>query len=289
MSCLDVLCGARQGLPPSVPAGFKEQYGQLGRQRGTRMLEAEDAKDKQETEAETEEAAKEPEYLNSRCVLFTYFQGDIGDVVDEHFTRALSQTSDCRAELKCSKTWRDSSPVPSSQCTTFPASFWSSSYQPQVAPCIAGVHTDFPAASTTPAVAFHNSDPLGWGHSLQQPSLANPATFTDSWHYQLASQASPSYPHVHDVYSHLHHHHHQHPHHLLHHSHSSHLDPRYSSLLVPAMRAAHSRNSTTTCDMTKGDGTSTSQPWTGTFQGMVDISFDAAFTHPDAGKGAGWF
>ncbi|KAK2505191.1 hypothetical protein MC885_000840, partial [Smutsia gigantea] len=27
---------------------------------------------------------------NSRCVVFTYFQGDIGTVVDEHFSRALS-------------------------------------------------------------------------------------------------------------------------------------------------------------------------------------------------------
>lgn len=26
---------------------------------------------------------------NSRCVLFTYFQGDISSVVDEHFSRAL--------------------------------------------------------------------------------------------------------------------------------------------------------------------------------------------------------
>lgn len=33
------------------------------------------------------------EYLSSRCVLFTYFQGDISAVVDEHFSRALSQTS----------------------------------------------------------------------------------------------------------------------------------------------------------------------------------------------------
>lgn len=35
----------------------------------------------------------ETEYLSSRCVLFTYFQGNIGDVVDEHFSRALSQSS----------------------------------------------------------------------------------------------------------------------------------------------------------------------------------------------------
>lgn len=33
------------------------------------------------------------EYLSSRCVLFTYFQGDISAVVDEHFSRALSQTT----------------------------------------------------------------------------------------------------------------------------------------------------------------------------------------------------
>lgn len=33
----------------------------------------------------------EAEYINSRCVLFTYFQGDISSVVDEHFSRALSQ------------------------------------------------------------------------------------------------------------------------------------------------------------------------------------------------------
>lgn len=34
--------------------------------------------------------APEAEYLSSRCVLFTYYQGDISSVVDEHFSRALS-------------------------------------------------------------------------------------------------------------------------------------------------------------------------------------------------------
>lgn len=42
----------------------------------------------------------EAEYLSSRCVLFTYFQGDIGDVVDEHFSRALSQPSTFSSETK---------------------------------------------------------------------------------------------------------------------------------------------------------------------------------------------
>lgn len=42
----------------------------------------------------------EAEYLSSRCVLFTYFQGDIGDVVDEHFSRALSQSRTFNGETK---------------------------------------------------------------------------------------------------------------------------------------------------------------------------------------------
>ena len=42
----------------------------------------------------------EAEYLGSRCVLFTYFQGNIGDVVDEHFSRALSQSSTFNGETK---------------------------------------------------------------------------------------------------------------------------------------------------------------------------------------------
>lgn len=38
--------------------------------------------------------APEAEYLSSRCVLFTYYQGDISSVVDEHFSRALSSYMD---------------------------------------------------------------------------------------------------------------------------------------------------------------------------------------------------
>lgn len=42
----------------------------------------------------------ETEYLGSRCVLFTYFQGEIGDVVDEHFSRALNQSSTFSGDTK---------------------------------------------------------------------------------------------------------------------------------------------------------------------------------------------
>ncbi|MBN3299547.1 VGLL3 protein, partial [Amia calva] len=72
---------------------------------GKQAQQQETAQQQQQQEAEAEEEGgragglvKEPqpaetEYLSSRCVLFTYFQGDIGDVVDEHFSRALSQPS----------------------------------------------------------------------------------------------------------------------------------------------------------------------------------------------------
>lgn len=42
----------------------------------------------------------ETEYLGSRCVLFTYFQGEIGDVVDEHFSRALNQAATFSGDTK---------------------------------------------------------------------------------------------------------------------------------------------------------------------------------------------
>lgn len=53
-----------------------------------------------ESELKDNTPPAEAEYLSSRCVLFTYFQGDIGDVVDEHFSRALSQPSSFSVESK---------------------------------------------------------------------------------------------------------------------------------------------------------------------------------------------
>lgn len=48
---------------------------------------------KEEDCAREKDHPPEAEYISSRCVLFTYFQGDISSVVDEHFSRALSQPS----------------------------------------------------------------------------------------------------------------------------------------------------------------------------------------------------
>lgn len=66
--------------------------GALSGRRSTSDLELKDGPQPAETE-----------YLGSRCVLFTYFQGDIGDVVDEHFSRALSQSSTFNSETKALK------------------------------------------------------------------------------------------------------------------------------------------------------------------------------------------
>uniref|UniRef100_A0AAY4E182 Uncharacterized protein n=1 Tax=Denticeps clupeoides TaxID=299321 RepID=A0AAY4E182_9TELE len=56
------------------------------------------------------------EYISSRCVLFTYFQGSIGDVVDEHFSRALSQPSAFTGETKPARPWKAVSTSPCFFC-----------------------------------------------------------------------------------------------------------------------------------------------------------------------------
>ena len=49
--------------------------------------------DKLPREGERESQPRGTQYLTSNCVLFTYFSGDPATVVDEHFSRALSQPS----------------------------------------------------------------------------------------------------------------------------------------------------------------------------------------------------
>lgn len=61
----------------------------------THLRPEEGPKEKQE--------APEAEYLSSRCVLFTYYQGDISSVVDEHFSRALSTYMDGDGKRRASE------------------------------------------------------------------------------------------------------------------------------------------------------------------------------------------
>lgn len=50
-----------------------------------------------------EKQVGEAEYLSSRCVLFTYYQGDISSVVDEHFSRALSSCTGMDGKRRASQ------------------------------------------------------------------------------------------------------------------------------------------------------------------------------------------
>ncbi|CAL1582860.1 unnamed protein product [Knipowitschia caucasica] len=188
----------------------------------------------------------EAEYLSARCVLFTYFKGEIGDVVDEHFSRALSQASSFSSESKpirvtqpapstSSAAWKDgSSALESPSHSSWATSCSSQSSVP--------VHPDF---SPSP-VSFPPESTLWTGHVFSQNNLPPPAaaaaaaaatSLSDSWCYSLNPQTSPSYPSVHDVYhshSHSHNLHPRHAHPMLHSytAHSPTLDPRFSPLLL---------------------------------------------------------
>ncbi|XP_076603514.1 transcription cofactor vestigial-like protein 3 [Chaetodon auriga] len=188
----------------------------------------------------------EAEYLSSRCVLFTYFQGDISDVVDEHFSRALSQSSTFNSETKPIRVtqppasapaglWKDAGCLSEGQSS----SVWSNTYPTQAGSCLpsvsVSVHPDF---SSSP-VSFNHPDGALWAdHVLSQASLPPPATLPDSWTYSLNPQSTSGYPNVHNVY-HPHPHIHTRHHHPMLHSYPTHsptLDPRFNPLLLPGVR-----------------------------------------------------
>ncbi|XP_074224544.1 transcription cofactor vestigial-like protein 2 isoform X1 [Camelus bactrianus] len=188
---------------------------------------------KEEEGSPEKERPPEAEYINSRCVLFTYFQGDISSVVDEHFSRALSQPSSYSPSCTSSKAprssgpWRDGS-FPMSQ-RSFPASFWNSAYQtPMPAPLgspLAAAHSELPFAAAAAAAADPYSPAALHGHLHQ--GAAEP------WHHAHPHHAHPHHPYalggalgtqaaayprpaaVHEVYA-------------------PHFDPRYGPLLMPA-------------------------------------------------------
>ncbi|CAL8266839.1 unnamed protein product [Lota lota] len=206
----------------------------------------------------------EAEYLSARCVLFTYFQGSIGDVVDEHFSRALSQSGafsrGTKPVLRVTQQ-QPSTPLPgplwkdgASQSEGPIMNMWSSGgYPSQAGPCLPpssiSVHPDFSCAvSPSP---FPPADGALWpGHALTQASLPDSHS---SWSYPGQSGAGSSYPQIHDLYPHhpasvhghhphMHSHHgHRFPHgHMLHsfpsHGPAAALDPRFSHLLLPGVR-----------------------------------------------------
>ena len=51
-------------------------------------------KGEKDKEGMVEEDQKSAQYLSANCVIFTYYSGDISKVVDDHFSKALSQSND---------------------------------------------------------------------------------------------------------------------------------------------------------------------------------------------------
>nr|XP_038033055.1 transcription cofactor vestigial-like protein 2 isoform X1 [Anas platyrhynchos] len=178
---------------------------------------------KEEDCSPEKERPPEAEYISSRCVLFTYFQGDISAVVDEHFSRALSQPSSFSlgsAKARNAGSWRDGS-FPMSQ-RSFPPSFWNSTYQPSSVPATlssplaAAAHSELPFAAATDPYApaslhghLHQGGPEAWHHAHHHHHHHH--------HHPYLGTQSTAYPRpaaVHEVYG-------------------PHFDPRYGSLLVP--------------------------------------------------------
>ncbi|XP_075053169.1 transcription cofactor vestigial-like protein 3 [Mixophyes fleayi] len=283
MSCLDVMYhhqvyGMHQYLP-GTSACSTAYYHHHNQQKKiaayNKMQEAlEEAFPGKQEEDEKDQPA-EMEYLNSRCVLLTYFHGDIEAVVDEHFSRALSQISTFNPDNTATKskieTNRENSSV-SCQRTSLPPSLWANSYQSPTPACLSGVHQDFPASTTG---TFSTTDHSSWpGDNVHQTVSHPPPVVSEPWPYPLASPTSSPYAHMHDVYMYHHHAHpHMHHHHHHHHRHPSpHLDPRYGPLLMPSVRTA--RIPAPHCDVIKTEATTTtmgSTAWAGAFHGTVDI------------------
>lgn len=246
----------------------------------------------------------EAEYLSSRCVLFTYFQGDIGDVVDEHFSRALSQTSSFTSETKpiratqpTAALWKDGVSHSESQSS----SVWNSTYPSQASSCLpsvsVSVHPDFSASP----VSFNHPDGALWAdHMLSQASLPPPAALPDSWTYSLNPQSPSGYPNVHNVYHpHPHPHIHTRHHHPMLHSYPTHspaLDPRFNPLLLPGIRnqpttstgsSPHSEGVKTEMDPSS-PVTATSVTWTpSALHGSLE-AYDSALDQTKA-KTSVWF
>ncbi|KAJ8247050.1 hypothetical protein GJAV_G00258200 [Gymnothorax javanicus] len=209
------------------------------------------------TEKEAQPA--EAEYLSSKCVLFTYFQGDIGDVVDQHFSRALSQASALSGHAHRSQTlsggMRRGGILSSGQCADFPSSLWSTGYPSQSG--LSSIHPDL-----SPSAIFHSVEHGAWvGHGLPTPPPPS-----DCWPYSLGTQNSGSYPQIREDYPHIHP---RHATHVMHHTFSSALDPRLPIACPSYSPAAHG-------DVSKsemGAGSGSPPSWHISHQGSVDNNY----------------
>uniref|UniRef100_A0A3B3U417 Vestigial-like family member 2b n=1 Tax=Poecilia latipinna TaxID=48699 RepID=A0A3B3U417_9TELE len=218
MSCLDVMYPAYGHYAPYAPTApaFINSL-QVGCDSSSSSSytpavprPAEGPKEKQE--------GPEAEYLTSRCVLFTYYHGDISSVVDEHFSRALSSYMDGEGKRRAPEQ-QGTETSSSTSRRSFPPSFWDSNYtSPQSRP---HCETSAPAYSMDPyASALHpglshpHTHPHPHAHTHPHPHPP------EGWGYPQAQAYGPPRP-LHELYS------------------PSALEPHYGGLLVPTVRPPH--------------------------------------------------
>ncbi|KAF3694991.1 Transcription cofactor vestigial-like protein 3 [Channa argus] len=343
MSCLDVMYHQSYGAHYLPAAAYKATYynhhhqqqrklsvytkmqecmeqqqgggrGMLSRDQGLRTGPDSESGRRSTSDSELKDGTQpaEAEYLSSRCVLFTYFQGEISDVVDEHFSRALSQSSTFNTETKpirvtqssasaAASLWKEGGSLSEGQSS----SVWNSTYPSQTSSCLppasSTVHPDF---SPSP-VSFNHPDGALWaGHMLSQASLPPAPTLPDSWTYSLNTQSMSAYPNVHEIYHpHPHTHIHSRHHHTVLHSYPTHspaLDPRFNPLLLPGVRnqnqpsvnagsSPHSEGLKTEMDSSSNSPvTATSVTWTPSgLHGSLEV-YDSALDQTKA-KTSVWF
>ncbi|KAG5852791.1 hypothetical protein ANANG_G00066310 [Anguilla anguilla] len=208
--------------------------------------------------AEKEAQPAEAEYLSSRCVLFTYFQGDIGDVVDEHFSRALSQASALPAEPH------------SGVCEEQEASYHQDSvpisHHPSGAVAIhrrAALASPPSIRTCRPAPSFIQwSTERGWGTDCRLRPLPLTAGRT-AWEPRAAA-ATPTSTRTIPVSTP------RHAHHVVHHTFGSALDPRLPGTCPPCSPATHGGISKTEA------GTSSGPPhgWHISHQAPMDNTYE---------------
>ncbi|XP_030643138.1 transcription cofactor vestigial-like protein 2b [Chanos chanos] len=201
--------------------------------------------------------AGEAEYLNSRCVLFTYYQGDISTVVDEHFSRALSSYMEGEGKRRPSDRSTDT-PSPSSR-RSFPPSFWDSNYpSPPSRP-----HCD-------PGAPTYSMDPYA---QALHPGLPHPHPHpSESWGYPQSQAYGPPRP-LHELYS------------------PPGLETHYSPLLMPTVRPPHLPTLPGHYDVGKLEPTAT---WPGLLPPgdvaqTLALNMDPGLQHHKKGKELYWF
>lgn len=134
----------------------------------------------------------EAQYLSANCVVFTYYSGDISSVVDEHFSRALSQPSSYTSD----GTKGHMKDCPPMSHRNFPPSFWNSNYQSS-STSVSGSLGAMASISHQDLSSYSN-DPYHTG--ALHASLHHQS---DPWHYTLPGQSSGHFAHhrssVHDL------------------------------------------------------------------------------------------